>query len=221
MGSTFWAELYFRSLKRTKVLPLFTKYLLQYKRVCIPHVGTFELVLQSPRLDVAGKLFTPPSFTTKYLTEDALPDHQFHFFAHSVPAEKEKLEQELRSFGRDLKDRIEKVPFRWNGFGTLRYTSNELVFEPSEIRLDSLQGLKADRVIRPNLAHDLLVGDQHLSSVETAKTIDRTDYKMPVSMVIGWIVLLLALIAIIIILYTGNFQTGTSGLRSYFQQLFQ
>jgi hypothetical protein len=216
MGSTFWAESYFRSLKRTNVLTLFTKYLLQYKRVCIPHVGTFELVQQSPRLDVADKLFTPPSFTTRYRTEDSLPEHQVLYFALSVPTEKERLKYELNSFGQDLLTRIEKDPFRWNGFGTLRFASNELVFEPSEIRLESLQGLRADRVVHPNISHNVLVGNQELTFADTAKPVDRTGYKMPVYLIIGWILLVLALAAIGWFLYTGNFQTGSSGLKMYF-----
>ena len=215
MGSTFWAELYFRLPKRNNVLLLITKYLLQYKRVCIPHVGTFELVQEPPQLDVADKIFTPPSFTTRFLHHDAVPDHQFLYLESSVHSERETLKQELSRFGQNLKTRIEKDPFRWNGFGTLRYHSDELVFEPQPIRLTSLQRLRADKVIRQNVAHNVIIGDQHITSEDIARPVDRQGYKMPWYMIVGWILLALSILAILWILYLNNFQDTASGQKRF------
>jgi hypothetical protein len=194
------------------VLPLLTKYLIQYKRVCIPHIGTFEIVQHSPQLDIADKLFIPPRFTTKHLKQDAVPEHQFNFFASSEDAEKEKLKDDLSSFGQNLKHKIEKGPFRWTGFGTLSYAANEVVFEPQAIELDSLQNIPAEKVIRLNVAHHVLVGDREFTSHQMMEQALRdSGHKRPLYMIIGWIILILAILAIIFILYTGNFQTGSAG----------
>ena len=55
-------------------------------------------------------------------------------------------------------------PFYWKGFGWLRFTSDEMSFEPDEIRLEALQPMSAERVLRKNVQHSVLVGDQEITS---------------------------------------------------------
>jgi hypothetical protein len=213
MALISWAESYFRSLKRIKVIPILTKYLLQYKRVCIPHIGTFEIVQQSPQLSIADKLFTPPFFTIRYLHQDAVPEHQFNFFSWSDPSRKEILKEELFNFGAELKSRVKDAPFQWNGFGTLRYASDELVFEAHPIELDSLQRVPAEKVIRYNAEHSMLVGDQQMTRQQVNRVLHKKSSRWPSAIVIGWIILALTVVAIIILLYLGRFQAAASGLR--------
>jgi hypothetical protein len=208
-----WAESYFRSLKRIKVISILTKYLLQYKRVCIPHIGTFEIVQQSPQLSIADKLFTPPFFTIRYLQQDAVPEHQFNFFSWSDPSKKEILKEELFNFGAELKSRIRETPFQWNGFGTLRYASDELVFEPRSIELESLQRVPAEKVIRYNAEHSMLVGDQQMTRQQVTRVLHKKSSRWPSAIVVGWIILVLAVLAIIILLYLEKFQPASSGLK--------
>jgi hypothetical protein len=213
MALTFWAELYFRSLKRTSVLPLLTKYLIQYKRVCIPYIGTFEIVQQSPRLNIADKLFTPPGFTTLYRRQDAVSDHQFHYIAIASKEEKEKLQEELSLFGQKLQQKIQHTPFSWKGFGTLSYSANELVFEPQEMQLESLQRVPADKVIRKNEAHQMLVGDREMNSHEAAEGIHTRRVTYPVYLILGWVILLLAIATIAYFLYLNRFEPSGAGLK--------
>ena len=213
MGSTFWAVSYFRSLKRINVLPLLTKYLLQYKRVCIPHIGTFELVQQPPRLDVADKHFSPPFFTTTYISQQQVPDHQLHFLcADGLP--RESARAELFSFGEALKNRIRTDAFRWNGFGSLHLEANEVVFEPQSIRLESLQQIQAEKVMRKDATHNMLVGDKETTNTEMITSLAVRKKRGSLVILIGWILALLALIAVIVILYLGKFQTTASGMHS-------
>ena len=137
MGSTFWAVLYFRLPKRINVLPILTKYLIQYRRVCIPHIGTFEIVQQSPQLRVADQMMTAPLFRTSFSSLNAVPEHQFSCMELD-PAQEAQYKSELFSFGQHLRQKIQQEPFQWNGFGTLRVNANELVFDPELIVLDSL-----------------------------------------------------------------------------------
>jgi hypothetical protein len=211
MASTFWAELYFRSLKRTKVLALLTKYLVQYKRVSIPHIGTFEIVQQSPELHIVDKLITAPVFTTRYVNNDQVTDHQFHFIENSEQLDR----RELSSFGKSLSKRIQKDPFCWNGFGTLRYDSSRLVFDPQCIELNSLTNITASKVTRKNARHSALVGDQQMTGEDVTEVFNQPGVKrkLELYMVVGWIIFFLALIAIAVILFLGKFQVSASGLR--------
>jgi len=215
MGSTCWAELYFRSLKSNKVLLLLTKYLIRHKRVCIPHVGTFEIVQQSPQLNVVDKLIIPPAFKARYIEQDAVPEHQFDFFASSKE-EKEKIRQELFSFGEKLRNQINQSSFYWNGFGTLRYKSNRVIFEPEVIPLSSFQPVVAEKVLRENVQHNVLVGDQEMTSSQVNEALSKQEYKRPWFIIAGWIIFIVAVLAIIIFLYLKNFQTASTGMQSHF-----
>ncbi|MFL5738955.1 MAG: hypothetical protein ACJ75B_01955 [Flavisolibacter sp.] len=212
MALTFWAELYFRSLKRIKVISILTKYLLKYRRVCIPHIGTFEIIQDSPRLNVADKKFTPPSFHVKHLHQDFVPEHQFDFCSPD-PASKEKVREELFSFGRDLREKIQQDPFSWNGFGTIRYAANEVIFEPHRIQLESLQGVPAEKVIRLNAEHSMLVGDREMTRRQVTSVLHQRKTILPLAQTIGWILLVLALAAIAYILYREGFSPAATGIK--------
>jgi hypothetical protein len=211
MGSTFWAELYFRSLKRARVLSLLTKYLLRYKKVCIPNVGTFEIVMQSPQLNVAEKLISSPIFIIQHRTYGEVTDHQFHFFTSQ--GIQENCREELFSFGERMKKRIQNSPFYWKGLGTLRYDSNEMLFEPDEMKLESLQAAPAQKVLRENVQHQVLVGDQEMTSQQVTDVLNTAEYKRPWFIIAGWILLILAVVTILIYLYRNNFETASTGLK--------
>ena len=193
------------------MLALLTKYLVQYKRVSIPHIGTFEIVQQSPELHIADKLITAPVFTTKYVNNDQVTDHQFHFIENSEQMARE----ELSSFGKNLNKRIQEQPFCWNGFGTLRYDSSRLVFDPQSIELKSLPDITASRVTRKNAQHSMLVGDLQMTGHQVTEVFHQPEVKKPkeLYMILGWIIFFLALIGAAVVLYLGRFEVTASGLR--------
>ena len=213
MGLISLAELYFRSLKRIKVLSLLTKYLLLYKRVSIPHIGSFEIVQQPPQLNIGEKMICAPFFITRYKKAAELTEHQFDFFASAGTAEKEQLRNELFSFGEHLASRIRSNPFQWNGFGTLRYTSNEIVFEPNAIGIPSMTPAPAEKVKRENVQHRVLVGDQQMTGQQVTEVFHAHEGKRPLYILIGWVVLALAVIVLLVLLYLGKFQVTATGLK--------
>ena len=118
------------------------------------------------------------------------------------------------SFGEKLKSRIQNSHFYWKGFGTLRFFSNELLFEPDEIKLEGLQPVPAKKVLRENVQHNVLVGDQEMTSQQVTDVLNKVGYKRSWSITLGWILLTLAVIAILILLYMNNFQTTSTGLQT-------
>lgn len=193
------------------MLTLLTKYLVQYKRVSIPHIGTFEIVQHSPELVIADKKITAPVFITKYIHNDQVPDHQVHFIQNNEQVARE----ELSSFGENLSKSIQKHPFCWNGFGTLRYDSSRFVFDPESIELNSLSHITAAKVIRKNARHTKLVGDLEMTGDHITQVFNQPGVKKhrELYMVLGWIVFFLALIATAYILFLGRFEVSASGLR--------
>lgn len=168
--------------------------------------------MQSPQLNVAEKLISSPAFIIRLGTYGEVSDHQFHFFA-SQGVESENLRQELFSFGERMKKRIQSSPFYWKGLGTLRYDSNEMLFEPDEMKLGSLQAVPAQKVLRENVQHQVLVGDQEMTSQQVTDVLNTVEYKRPWFIIAGWILLILAVVAIVIYLYMNNFETTSTGLK--------
>lgn len=168
--------------------------------------------MQSPQLDVAGQRISSPVYITHYKTEGQVSDHQFHFLTNGK-GERDSFMKELFSFGEKLKRKIQSSPFYWKGFGTLSFSSNELLFEPDEIILEGLQPVPAQKVLRENVQHNMLVGDQEMTSQQVTEVLSKVEPKRPWFITLGWILFILALVAIIILLYTKNFQTTSTGLQ--------
>jgi hypothetical protein len=94
----------------------------------------------------------------------------------------------------------------------LKYSSNSIVFEPESIHLSSLQAVPAQKVMRENVQHNVLVGDREVSRQAT-DVVGESFSRRPLFITIGWIVLGLAVAAIAVVLYLGKFQITSSGLR--------
>jgi len=170
--------------------------------------------MQSPQLDVAEKRISSPVYIVQHRKEELIPDHQFHFLAKDGLGS-DDLRRELSSFGERMKRHIQASPFHWKGLGTLRYTSSELLFEPVAIKLDSLQDIAAEKVLRKNVQHNMLVGDQEMTSQQVTEVLSKVEYKRSWYLVAGWILLIISIAAIIVYLYMKNFETSSTGLGTW------
>lgn len=212
MDSTSWAVSYFRSLKANNVLNQLTKYLLQYKQVIIPSVGTIRLVQLPAQLDVADKIIQPPGFSAELKKGDLVSEHQLNYLAAVLKQEREDIWQELAETGLWLKEKIHGDGFDWKGIGLLRQNGEALA-----VPVAGLNAIPAERVLREDAAHKLLVGDQQMTSTEMAsrKAADgeMVESRRSIYVVAGWIILLLAILYIVFVLYQGKFRVGASGAK--------
>jgi hypothetical protein len=213
MALTYWAELYFRSLKRIKVFSLLTKYLLQYRRLSIPHVGTFELVQQSPEFNVVDQLILPPSFHLNWNNNDVLTDHQLSYLAASARLDKEKIKNELDSLGQSLKIKFQRKPFDWKGIGTIKHENGTIDVERNLLQVEGLNTVPAHKLIRENATHNMLVGDKQMTSHQMTDSLSKQSREKSYAVIIGWILFFVTLLAIIFLLYRNGFNPLASGLK--------
>lgn len=188
------------------------KYLSQYKQVSIPQVGTFELVPQPSTLDVASKLIYPPSYATRYSDSVSVKDHQLNFLALDLNAGRDQALEELENFGRELKRKIQGGVFSWKGIGKLEATDAATVFHP-EVGISGLKPIPAEKVLRKNVQHTVLRGEQEVLSAsfyDEEKTFRKRIY---VPTLIGWIAVLLSVVFILYFVYRNNFNATSSGTR--------
>jgi hypothetical protein len=191
------------------VLSSITKYLLQYHRVAIPNVGTIEIVQQPAELNFVDRLLFPPKYIAQLRKEPVITDHQLNYLASAGNTNKEVAREELEVLGEKIRRKIDKDSFHWNGIGLL---SHDVSSFPVESLL--LEPVTAEKVKRENAEHNVLIGDQEIvsrqQSTSHALSIRK---KRPMIVTIGWIVLALALAAIIYFLVSGNFSIYSSGSR--------
>lgn len=209
MASTFWAVLYFRSLNPNNVFNQLTKYLLQYQRVSLPSVGTIRLVQQPAQFNVVDKLILPPSFTAEVSEEEKVPEHQLVYLAAALREDKDKVRQQLTELGERLQNQFRGEGFHWKGIGVIRYGGQTTPSVPA-----ALVPINANRVIRPNAEHQVLVGDQQMTSTQMAGLQDGeavTKNKRSVWMIVAWVLLILSLLYIVFVLYVGKFRMGATG----------
>jgi len=192
------------------VLELLTKYLLQYKSVSIPNVGTFRVVQQPPQLSVADKIILPPSYSIELKKEEEVSAHQLHFLNGALNRKNEDLLQDLKFFGNKLQEKINGPGFEWEGLGIITRSTQSLPIE-----INGLEPIMAVRVIRQDARHKVLVGDQHfMSGSSTVDEISGTEVSKTnrsLLVIAGWILLLLSILFIIFHLYTGKFKVKAAG----------
>jgi hypothetical protein len=190
-----------------------TKYLLQYKRVSIPNVGTILLVQQPPQLDVADKTIQPPTYTAELRDDETVSEHQLNFLSAIMRQEKESIHHSLNSLGLWLREKVRGNGFEWKGIGIIRAPGH-----PLSLPVGILETIPAQRVLRQDAEHSVLVGDQQLTSTQIAgrKAEEETarGTKRSIFVIVGWILLALSILYIIFVLYQGRFRIGATGSKA-------
>lgn len=187
-----------------------TSYLLQYKKVTVPNVGTLRLVQEPPRLNVADKQLEPPSFVVKMDSEENPSEHQLNFL-HLAHKDNDAIATKLQFFGNSVRQKMNEGGFDWEGLG--RFTNDSKTIS---VPIGALAPLPAQKVIRHDAPHNVLVGDKEISSAHVFER--NTDFrttrsKRKVFVRAGWILLLLSLLLILLVLYAGKFRTNAAGSR--------
>jgi hypothetical protein len=194
------------------VLNLLTNYLLQYRKVNIPSVGSITLVQQPAQLNIADKVILPPAFVAEIGQEEHIPDHQLFFLSAALQEERAAVIQQLNALGERLRERIQAGGFYWKGIGLIRESR-----EPMRLSLSALSPVPAERVLRPDAEHNVLVGDQQLTSTQLTALKEEveevTEKERSVFVIVGWVVLFLSILYIIFVLYQGRFRVGSTGSR--------
>ena len=192
---------------------LLAQYLFQYKKLSIPGVGTLEMIEQSPQFNVVDKLMMPPSYSCRLQPADRIPEHQLLFLSLSMNKAPGETRQELDTFGARLKEKASDRAVRWKGIGTLSAKGGALSLEADTIPAAGLQPVPAHKIIRENAAHAMLVGDRERTTVEMSDSLRQVQPKRQWTVLVGWIILALAVLAIIFFIYNGKGSPMSSGLQ--------
>lgn len=208
LASISLEELYIRSIN--DMVNLVRTYLLQNKSISIPGLGTIYIERTPAQSDFVNRQLLPPSYHFRFDKYFDAPGREFFTYLAArkniEDFEAIKLYNEwalgLRNnIGTDHSAILE-------GVGTLkRDDSGDIVFEPSAMPQSYSITVPAERVIRSNEKHSILVGDRETSNVEMTGLLHDKVHREKES---WWIyALILAAIALTAILFH-YFKTGSS-----------
>ena len=190
------------------MLHLLTNYLWQYKSVSIPHVGTILLHCQPAQVNVVDKLIMPPSYMAELKAKADVTEHQLYFLGQHLDKGKEEIVHDLQFFGDALQEKINGPGFEWQGLGIINRSTQTL-----PVVVSALQPVPAAKVLRADAQHAVLVGDHQVigsaSLVESDSVIIKKNKSVLIA--IGWMLLLLSILAIAFLLYTGKFRVNAAG----------
>ena len=196
------------------MLQQLNQYLFQFRSLTLPQFGTIRLSIQAARLDVVEHLIYPPVYEPHFVTNDKVSDHQLEYFAAHLQGDEDAAAEFLTKAGQALKSKVQAGPLDWSGIGTFIYNNRQLQLNPHAS--ETLAPVAANRVMRQNAQHTVLVGDQVVISDPTAERVEearRRDYWV----IAAWILTVLAVLFIVYYLYRQQGSPQASGLQNKVQ----
>ena len=198
--SIYLEELYIRSINDME--HLVRTYLLQKSSVSIPGLGTIYVERSPARSDFINKQLLPPSYHFRFDKYFDAPGKDFFaFIAARKNVEDYEAIKLYNEWALSLRNNISaEHSSQLDGIGVLkRDQSGEVVFEP-EAPADAFAiPVPAQRIVRTNTRHTMLVGDREVSNVEMTDYLHDEVHKEKTS---WWVyALIIAAVALTAILF--------------------
>ncbi|KIC94483.1 hypothetical protein [Flavihumibacter solisilvae] len=155
-------------------------YLYQNKSISIPGLGTLHMERIPARTDFVNRQLLPPGYTFRFDKYFDAPGKDFFSYISSV---KHLTDYDAikwyNEFAYELRSRIRnREQAVWEGLGTFHSDDNgEIYFEADRRYELALGPVTAERVIRENMEHHLLVGDRERTTGEMPELLTHTESK--------------------------------------------
>ena len=148
---------------------ILNRYLFLHKSIPVPGLGTICMESQAATIDASTRTIHPPVYRFRFDKFSDSPDKDL--FAYLSVQQKISDYEALRQyndFAYSLRDRLNyfrEAP--WEGLGILKKDDmGDIHFESSILNPSFLQPVPAEKVVRTNAKHMLLVGDRERSNSE-------------------------------------------------------
>lgn len=155
------------------MVEVLNSYLVQHKSLSIPGLGTIYVERIPAQTDFVNKQIIAPSYHYRFDRYFDAPDKDFFTY---LALQKDIADYEAirwyNEWAYELRNKIRtEQEVRWENVGVLRTdVTGEIVFEAQQNLVTFLKPVPAERVIRSNAQHTMLVGDREVTNK------DMTDY---------------------------------------------
>ncbi|MEJ7767588.1 MAG: hypothetical protein WKF89_07235 [Chitinophagaceae bacterium] len=154
------------------MIDILNKYLILFKSLNIPGVGSLFIETLPAATDFVNKQIAPPRYTYRFDKYFDSPDKDFFNYLASCKNIPDYEAMKLyNQFAEDMRTTIKlEGQVLWKNVGHFsRNDSGEIAFEPLNGMRPLYEPVNAERVIRNNASHTVLVGDQEKTSVQMSE----------------------------------------------------
>ena len=157
------------------------RFLIKYKRLDLPGIGTIALQLQSSRSEFTDRHFFPPGYFFTLEKEDEIPKGKlFSWLASHFGITDSEAVIKFNDFIFDLTRKLkEGKEIHWQKVGSFQKEfTGEIQFTSVKEELPWLENVPGQKIIRANVEHRMLVGEVEKTSTEMNKLLNSvTDEK--------------------------------------------
>lgn len=155
------------------------QYLLQYKKLAVPGVGTFLLERNPASIDFLNKQALPPRYSFKLDAAAKNPSKSFfNWLGAALHVTDLDAIIQFNNFVFDIKKQLaEGAVIKWKGVGEIKKgLDGGIRFNTAEPHF-SEQQVPAIKVLRHKVEHTVRVGEDHKTSVEMIEMLSHTEEK--------------------------------------------
>jgi hypothetical protein len=148
---------------------ILNKYLFLNKNIPVPGLGTICMENQPATIDASTRTILPPTYRFRFDKFFDSPDKElFNYLSAQQNISDYEALRQYNDFAYSLRDRLNYFrEVSWDGLGILKKDDmGDIHFESSVSTPVFLQPVPAEKVVRANAKHMLLVGDRERSSRE-------------------------------------------------------
>jgi CCDC81-like prokaryotic HU domain 2 len=144
-------------------------YFIQNRTLSLPGIGTFELFRVSAQTDFTNKKILAPTYTISFDKMNDTPDKEmFQYISSRKNISEWEAMKLVNDLAHELKQQLRSgQEVEWKGIGILKPdSSGDIIFQPDRLKYDFIPHVDAERVIRVDANHRMLVGDHEVSKTE-------------------------------------------------------
>ncbi len=154
-------------------------FFIQNKAVSLPGIGTFSLFSISAHSDFATRKIFGPSYSIHFSTANDHPSKElFSYISRKKNISEWEAVRLVNEFSFELNGRLKKGErVEWPGLGILESGSaGQLLFEPERVKYQFIPAVNAERVIRKENDHSVLVGEQEMHKSDMQEWLENETY---------------------------------------------
>lgn len=156
------------------------QYLLLYKQLPVPGIGTFSLERKPAESDFFNKRINAPVYKLSLQQSIAIPTTKLiNWLANTFHISNQDADSRFNDFVNEMKNQVNNGGvINWNGVGVLsKGLGGEIKFKPTEEGLITEQPVTAAKVIRQHAEHMVRVGEDNKTSAEMVEMLNQPEEK--------------------------------------------
>ncbi|RYG06365.1 MAG: hypothetical protein EOO02_00810 [Chitinophagaceae bacterium] len=160
------------------MIPALNNYLHQHHRLSIPGIGTIYIERTPARSDFTNRQILPPGLHYRFDRVFDTPDKQlFAFIARENNVADYEAIRMYNDWAADLSAKVKiEEDTQLDGIGLLRRNGNgDIIFEALAPIDAYLTAVSANRILRTNSSHNMLVGDRETTTLEMSGYLNESD----------------------------------------------